>query len=525
MLNKDLDLKYEEIHGNTMTNVICFGVAAILLTILWRKFNGKRTLFRKQYSHDNGRPLGIMEKWCRQGHDTDGFLILANTLVLRSKKPITGPVVRTALELLMKRHPMLRMCTKKDQDGDYRLQKMANVHVDLRELDTTDWKSVMEDSLVEKFDGENGPLWRVTFLPNARYEPDTEDDIPGITSYPHECIIVFGFHHILVDGQSYIRMFAEFIKYLDKLINNEEPEVRSMAMLPPVDLYLEEVIQPKWYHHVMHQVQEMLCIIPGFPEFMMRRMNGGNAFTRKFGVETQRNPYIQSRTKVIPKEFSTDETSRLLKMCKEQQTTVQGAAQTAASVAMVTMLDEHEWEVGTGVTVNIRPFLKSKVPDDYAGMYFFFLHCNNLVVSSPDAEKFWSMARQASRDLHERLNKNEHMKLWPMFTRIFRMEMTAGAAKVKEDRSGQRSDKLLFFTNLGHAKCLNSSPDNDDVILRARFGSSAGHPRGSIFSINIVTFNGKLFLTVIYYSNIVSDATAEKYADLVKGTILKAIKE
>ena len=215
---------------------------------------------------------------------------------------------------------------------------MDNVAVDLRELDTKDCNTVMEDSLLEKFDGEDGPLWRVTFLPNARYEPDTEEDNQGITSYPHECICVFGFHHIEIDGQSYLRMFAEFMKYLDKLINNEEPEVRSMAMLPPMDFYMDEVTQPKWYHHVMQLVLEMLWVIPGFPEFMMSRMYGGNAFTTKYGVETQRNPNIQPRTKVIAKEFSKVETSRLLKMCKEHQTTVQGALQTAAGVAMVTML-------------------------------------------------------------------------------------------------------------------------------------------------------------------------------------------
>ncbi|KAL9955088.1 hypothetical protein ACROYT_G036363, partial [Oculina patagonica] len=154
--------------------------------------------------------MGIMEKFLRHGHDVEGNVILANTLVLKSKKPITGPVVRKAMELLMRRHPMLRMYTKKNQDEDYHLQKMASAHVDLRELDTTDWRTVMEDSLLEKFDGENGPLWRVTFLPNARYEPDTEGVIPGMTSYPRECICVFGFHHIVVDGPSYARMFAEF---------------------------------------------------------------------------------------------------------------------------------------------------------------------------------------------------------------------------------------------------------------------------------------------------------------------------
>lgn len=137
------------------------------------------------------------------------------------------------------------------------------------------------------------------------------------------------------------------------------------------------------------------------------------------------------------------------------------------------------------------------------------------------------MARQASSGLHARLNKNdEHIQLWPKMKGLFLVttRMTDGAPMGKDDRSGRRNEQLLVFTNLGYAKFLDGSP-NDDVILRARFGCSAVHQRGAVFNNNMATFNGKLFWTVIYYSNVVSDATAQKYANLAKGTILKAIKE
>ena len=509
---------------NMMAYAIGCGVVVVLLTILWRHFRAKKSVFHTQYLHDNGRPLGVMENWLRHGHDTDGYLILASTQVLRSKKPITGPVVRKAMELLMNRHPMLRMCTKKAENGDYQLQKMANARVDLRELDTNDWKTVMEDSSLEKFDGDSGPLWRVTFLPNARYEPVTEEDMPEITSYPHECICVFACHHIVADGSSYARMFSEFMKFVGKLLNNEEPKVTSMSMLPPLDLYMDEVIQGKWYRNVLQLVLEMLCLIPGFSGFMMSKMYGGNVFTRKHGVEIQRNPHIQSRTKIIPVEFTKVETSSLLKMCKEQKANVQGAIQTAAGVAMVTMLEAEEYEVESNVTVNIRPFLKSKVPDNYAGAYFSLLQCKNLIVSSPDANKFWSMARQASSDLHARLSKNEHFQMWTKLKALLLVMTRMIGGAPKDDRSGARNEQLLVFSNLGHAKFLDGSPD-DDVILRAGFGCTAVHQRGSVFNNNIATFNGKLFWSVIYYSNIVSDATAQRFANLVKETILKGINE
>jgi len=349
--------------------------------------------------------------------------------------------------------------------------------------------------------------------------------MPGITSYPHECICVLGFHHTVIDGPSYARMFAEFMKFVSKLLNNEEPKVTSMPMLPPLDLYMDEVIQGKWYDYVLQLVLEILCLIPGFSGFMMSRMfREENAFTRKHGVEIQRNPHIQPRTKMIPVEFTKVETSSLLKMCKEHKATVQEAVQTAAGVAMVTMLEADEYEVESNVTINIRPFLKCKVPDDYAGVYFLGLKFKNVVESSPDADRFWSMATQASDDFHAQLNKKEHLNMLPTLKCLFPVLIDGFRRKAKDVKPSGRAEQLVVFTNLGYAKFLDGSPE-DEVILRARFGCSAEHQYGTIFGNNIVTFNGKLFWTVVYFSNIVNDSTAKKYADLIKGTILKAIKD
>lgn len=121
---------------------------------VYEKTARSETEVPKNYNHDNGRPLGIMEELLRRVHDTTGSLILADTLVLRSQKEITGSVVRKAMELLMRRHPNLHMCYQKNQNWEYHLQKMTTLKVDLREQNTTDWKSVMEESLLEKFDGK-----------------------------------------------------------------------------------------------------------------------------------------------------------------------------------------------------------------------------------------------------------------------------------------------------------------------------------------------------------------------------------
>ena len=58
---------------------------------------------------------------------------------------------------------------------------------------------------------------------------------------------------------------------------------------------------------------------------------------------------------------------------------------------MVIMLEDQKLEVPTRVTVNIRPFLRSEVPNDYAGPYFLAAECENLVVSAPDPVFFFGI--------------------------------------------------------------------------------------------------------------------------------------
>ena len=113
----------------------------------------------------------------------------------------------------------------------------------------------------------------------------------------------------------------------------------------------------------------------------------------------------------------------LLKKCKEHRTTVQGAVQTAAGVSMVIMLEDQKLEVPTRVTVNIRPFLRSELPNDYAGPYFLAAECENLVVSAPDPVFFFrNMVKQASNDIHTKLKTtypSRKGQSWSIFFRWY----------------------------------------------------------------------------------------------------------
>ena len=259
--------------------MIVYAIAGVLafVAILCIILPEKKKRFPKQYLHDNGRPLGFLEDAMRRFHDENGCLILANTLVLRTKKLLQESVVKKALELLSKRHPMLRMLIRKNNDGNYCFQKRHNVLVDLRQLDNSNWRDVMEESLLEKFDVENGPLWRFIFLPNARYEIETGSDVND-TTFPHECICIFCFHHSIIDGTSYSRLFAEFLHYLNKLNKNEKKNVR---VLERPDEFGRQVFLPGI-------VVEKVIESPDLPESLLKKM------TQMKVIKKQKFIHIQS---------------------------------------------------------------------------------------------------------------------------------------------------------------------------------------------------------------------------------------
>ena len=68
-------------------------------------------------------------------------------------------------------------------------------------------------------------------------------------------------------------------------------------------------------------------------------------FIEKRGLEAQRNPMIPFGQGLIVKTFTEEEGKSLRLACREHNTTIQAAAQTAAAIAMAKLLqDKEEWE-------------------------------------------------------------------------------------------------------------------------------------------------------------------------------------
>ena len=84
------------------------------------------------------------------------------------------------------------------------LVKSKKLNIDMKVLETNDWKQVIRKEWKMKYDFYNGPLWRVKPLPNVKLNRTSG-------SFKYEYVIVFPCCQVITDGMSYQRLFGYFL--------------------------------------------------------------------------------------------------------------------------------------------------------------------------------------------------------------------------------------------------------------------------------------------------------------------------
>ena len=140
------------------------------------------------------RELGLAEKVLHQLNN-DGILTMTAVIFVDSKQALEVQRVRWALRRLMQRHPLLRMRVREHAGVSYWCDMKQEPEPLLYVDQSSDWHAVFSKNCDQPFDFNNGPLWRVTFMPRA------ECEYYDVISYEHHAAFVFGVSHAIVDGQ------------------------------------------------------------------------------------------------------------------------------------------------------------------------------------------------------------------------------------------------------------------------------------------------------------------------------------
>ena len=425
-------------------------------------------------------------------------------------------MVKFALNRLPIRHPLLRMRIVK-YNRKLAFQEMQPFRLDFTALDSCDWKAVVEEELLTRFQTDTGPLWRVHMV---KYPDDPLED-------GYRCVLIITFQHCITDGASYLRLFEELLKNLNGVVVDgaeNMPAVESLSLLPSLDAYApSDTLTLK----MALQILSFLGKIGIFRRVINRRLTAklDRAFIERLRKVRAQDPSVEKKTCLIPVEFSAEQTSKLLRLCKEKRVTMHGAIVTIASLALVRFMKGGTWKepvtVPCSTTLNTRRDLN--IPPYHMGPYFSIFKYD--ITLPPEAEvDFWVLAGKCTRTVHAAITP-ARVAGGPLEFRIF-----PGLYKEEQDSFTENPDApgrfptYMGFTNLGRVDHL-STDESTAVRYTARFGCSSEQNMGAIFTHNLATFNNKLFWTVVYYRHFMTPEMAGEFVNNILTTIKDLVGE
>ena len=211
-------------------------------------------------------------------------------------------------------------------------------------------------------DDLNAPQFKCIYLPNVRHtESDTVSD--------KICAFVFVFNHAIIDGMSTMATLRKFRVLLNEIVSDELPSIQPWPkMHPPCEFFFQRAV-----NELPEEVRKEMEAIPKLNLEETFFKPKPCLFIERKCLEAKKDPTILPGQGLTIKTFTEEETKSFRLACRAHNTTIQGAAQTAGSVALAKILQKSdEWEtmkIKYNLALNLRPHVAKEVSVDYTGLY------------------------------------------------------------------------------------------------------------------------------------------------------------
>ncbi|XP_013417881.1 uncharacterized protein LOC106178986 [Lingula anatina] len=449
------------------------------------------------------RPLGNFENVLAAMHECKNTTV-AFTSWINSKLFLSDDVWRTSLQLLQKNIPHLRLNIVW-RDGKRYFKYMDDPHVDFGILDVTsddDWKTVHEDMMRVQFLKENAPLWRVKILrmPKPRdvtYKADFSSY--ALNGYP--TVVVFGIHHSILDGTSYVLMLKKLLQYLNAVSKNDTTENDEVVTFHPSteSLLPQDQMVFKWTDYFQVIKEKIHSLFPYHSPYLKRFPPPPNS--------------DEGYTKTVALEFTISETERLIAKCKEHETTVHGALVAAASIALVNAINEgatpRPADVPTSHVVNMRRFM----PPEFQNAFGAFVGLTYLTMSVPAAatyQSFWELAKSSKQTLHASINNGDVIQGCKI-----RGHLLPDDNSVKGLLASDICKYDIGTSNIGDCDKRCPPGEADDNVHATRIvTSTAMQNLSKLFYHYLHKFRGRFCYNLDYGTNWVCEVNAIKHAEM-----------
>lgn len=386
--------------------------------------------------------------------------------------PLSEEIVRLALDCIQDRHPRLNSRIVGDLD-DLRFETGAK-KIPLRvvwKLNSEQWQEILLEELNTKIESSEVLLRAV--LVKAESE----------NSASHLIITI---HHAITDGLSSIRLYSELLTYCHKIASGEPiAPVPSLRVLPPVDELL-----PASTKGFRGNINNLLFLLR-----LQLKQLGHRPETLSFEKTV---PIEIRRCGIVCRQLDAEITQQLIKRCRQEKTTVQGALGAAmmfAAAKKIRAENKTDMYLSCRSAVDLRIRLKPAVRDENMGMLISSVTSFHSINTS-----FWELARDVKQQLEVSLRRGDIFSEVLMYRKI---------AEFLLARSNQ-VPVTVGVTNVGRVNIprvygLFALEEISFVLAQAVFGG--------FFAVAVTTFEGKMFLNFPFSEPAISQETMETLVD------------
>ena len=409
----------------------------------------------------------------------------------------------------MNMHTLFRMCVRRNKDGALCFYKMEtdilnNIKAEIR-VDT-DWKIAADEKREgNDFDFENGPLWKCIFLPNSTMNNDLTEDL-----LQYNCVVIFVQDHAICDGICSVEVIKQFMSILNRFLDNKNLVTTPSPPVLPTEYFLNKKYPmtafQKYLKISFHTLLSFRCITSSLVWLI-------NKFVIKQVKVEEDSPAKTTRSHL--QMFSKKETRNLVQACRNNGCTVQGAIQTASSVALLHTLRTEGKKLPHKMNTFVTLDMRRRLLDDSA-QFLTGTHAARLIIGPYIDEKIlqldrsttllWNFARQCTNNLHTQLKEENHLIHYTSYIPTTVLERHFGFFL----KLGMLRDPyLLFVSSLGRFSISESSTSL--AKLNGFHLKFAGTKREELFTTFAATFDDQLSISHSYYPHLTNEYIKNEY--------------
>ena len=450
------------------------------------------------------------------GSDIGWILFKVNTVF-----PVSATMVKEALYFLAEKLPLLRMTIQCNANGFYFLEN-DDVKLDFSEFNRADWLQVISEEVSVPFDVLNGPLWKCKLL--KAEPPDEQGSKQGghvvvSDDFVHESTFLFVLHHSVMDGIYGVSFISKFVDVLNNIslsaLNTHTHPV--VPLLPPIEDIL--LCPPDHNTSKNSALRSYLSISANFSDPPTKALGHYNL---RFSREIQDLLSEQPRNCYLLHEFTRQQTSQMLRSCKDLGVSSTGVFVAACVQAFIDLVyPSSSLQNRIIIPVEFMVDLRRFCPKDISKGAIL---CLPGVASAPipmtaDIEfshrpmtnnELWEMSRSFGNSISKEINSPETFKQTLNMINESKKLITA-------ETTNGKSPYVLCISNMG---CLDGLVTGD-ITKRARLTEIHGHSSiliedSPIFYICFYSRSGKLYVDISFCENYTSMKTTQEYMSYLK---------